>query len=150
MNINEAFPSGKFLKSDDLQGRIVKLKIASLTYEKIGTDTKLVMYFVGKDKGMVLNKTNARTIAEVYGDDTDNWVGGDINVFSMKVDFQGRMVDGLRVKIPPRAAPARQAPPQHGHPAGAALAQSAPPPPAMTGGYADIMDDEIPFAPEWR
>ena len=144
MNINEAFPSGKFLKSDDLQGRIVKLKIASLTYEKIGTDNKLVMYFVGKEKGMVLNKTNARTIADAYGNDTDNWTGGEINVFSMKVDFQGKLVDGLRVNIPPRQNSAPQQRPINVMP-NARPPQQVNPQPAMAGGNDDPFEDEIPF-----
>lgn len=101
MNINEAFPS-KYLKSADLQGHVLKVKIASVGYEQIGDDTKIVMYFQDKKKGMVLNKTNARTIADQYGDEMDNWIGGDIELFAMKVDMQGRMVDGLRVRVPPR------------------------------------------------
>lgn len=129
MNINEQFPS-KFLKASDLQGAMVKVKIRDVTVEEIGTDRKLIMYFDGKDKGMVLNKTNARTIGDVYGDDTDGWVGAPIEIFSMKVDFQGRMVDGLRVRVPPKKAPVRtapQAPPDDGR------------------AYAGELDDEIPF-----
>jgi hypothetical protein len=105
VNINDEFPS-KYLKSGDLQGAAVKVKISNVTSEDIGGDRKLIMHFENRTKGMVLNKTNARTIADVYGDDTDNWIGGLIEVFAMKVDFQGRMVDGLRVRVP-RQAPAR-------------------------------------------
>lgn len=154
MDINAAFPSN-YLKSADLQGRVAKLKISDVRSEMIGSDQKLVMFFQGKERGMVLNKTNARTIADVYGNDTDQWQGGEIEVFSMKVDFQGRMVDGLRVRVPP---PPRQAAPR---PAGSPnVMQNARPPQqapqrqpepelAMAGGD-DPFEDEIPFAPEWR
>lgn len=145
MNINEAFPS-KYIKSADLQGRVAKLKIGSIGYEQIGNDNKLVMYFQGKEKGMVLNKTNARTIADQFGDDTDNWTGADIEVFSMKVDMQGRMVDGLRVRVPP---PPRQAAPQQSRAPvvpNARQAQQQPQPVMADAGFEpDPFDDEIPF-----
>lgn len=99
MNINEQFPS-KYLKSTDLRGEVVTVKIKDVIVEEIGTDRKMVMYFVGKDKGMVANKTNAHAIGEAYGEDTDQWIGQPIEIFSMKVEFNGRMVDGLRVRVP--------------------------------------------------
>jgi hypothetical protein len=136
VNINEEFPS-KYLKSSDLQGSVANVKIDRVTVEQIGDDRKLVMYFVGKSKGMVLNKTNARTIGDVYGEDTDEWIEKPIEVFSMKVDFQGRMVDGLRIRVP---APRKQA-----------IAPNARERAAATVGRGeDPLDDEIPFAPEWR
>lgn len=144
MNISEAFPS-KYLKSADLQGRVAKLKIASIGYEQIGTDNRIVMYFQGKERGMVLNKTNARTIADQFGDDTDQWIGGEIELFSMKVDMQGRMVDGLRVRVPPPRPAAPPATTTRIMP----NARQVPPQPAMAGGE-DPFDDDIPFAPEWR
>ena len=138
VNINDEFPS-KYLKSGDLQGAAVKVKISNVTSEDIGGDRKLIMHFDNRTKGMVLNKTNARTVADVYGDDTDNWIGAVIEVFAMKVDFQGRMVDGLRVRIP-RQAPARA----QIAPNAAARAQQPMPPVAA---YDDGFDDsaEIPF-----
>ena len=138
VNINEEFPS-KYLKSGDLQGAAVKVKISNVTSEDIGGDRKLIMHFDNRTKGMVLNKTNARTIADVYGDDTDNWIGAVIEVFAMKVDFQGRMVDGLRVRIP-RQAPARA----QIAPNAAARAQQ---PTMANNSYADLNDDldEVPF-----
>jgi hypothetical protein len=35
----------------------------------------MVVYFQGKQKGLVTNKTNANNIAALYGDDTDDWIG---------------------------------------------------------------------------
>lgn len=99
VNINDEFPS-KYLKSADLAGSVQRVQIDRVVVEQIGDDRKLIMYFVGKQKGMVLNKTNARTIGDIYGEDTDEWIEKAIEIFSMKVDFQGRMVDGLRIRIP--------------------------------------------------
>ncbi len=156
MNINEQFPS-LYLKSSDLAGQMVKVQISDVKSEEIGTDRKMIMYFVGKQKGMVLNKTNAKTLAEQFGDETDNWIGAQIEIFSMKVDYQGRMVDGLRVRIPPQprkaasngnspvTTPARFVPNSRDD----ARLQQTPPPREDVGG-GDAMDDEIPFAAEWR
>ena len=136
VNINDAFPS-KYLKSADLQGAMVKVKIKDVLIEEIGSDRKLVMYFVGKDKGMVANKTNSMTIGEVYGDDTDAWIGQTIELFSMKVEFNGRMVDGLRVRVPRQRAASTNIAPN-------ARDRAEPPPPADDG-YRGDDDQEIPF-----
>ena len=142
-NINEAFPS-KFLKASDLQGRTVTVVIERVEFEPVGQDRQMkpVVYFEGKDKGMVLNKTNAMTIAQMFGPETDNWNGGTIEVFPAFVDYQGKQVQGLRVRMPvqqqaPAARPAA-APPRQPAPADAG------------GGYDNGFDDDIPFAPEWR
>jgi hypothetical protein len=106
MKISEAFPS-KFVQASDLNGREVRLTIASLSFEKMTDQSdKLCVYFRGTDKGLILNKTNASTIAEMYGDDTDSWIGKQITIFPTKVDFQGKRVDAIRVTfIQPPIAP---------------------------------------------
>ena len=63
MNINDAFPS-KYLKASDLQGRNHSVTIANVVTEDIGKgEEKLIIYFQGHKKGMVLNKTNANNLA---------------------------------------------------------------------------------------
>lgn len=110
MDINSAFAT-KYLKASDLQGRDVTVKMGRVEQEKVGDDMKLILYFQGKEKGMVLNKTNANAIADVYGGETEDWYGKPIMLFEQMVDFQGKRVPGLRVRAPRRdAAPARQAP----------------------------------------
>jgi len=141
MDINNSFPSN-YYKAADLQNKTVKLTIRTVIEEKMGSDIRPVLYFQGKDKGMVLNKTNAMTIAQMFGPETDNWNGGTIEVFPAFVDYQGKQVQGLRVRMPvqqqaPAARPAA-APPRQPAPADAG------------GGYDNGFDDDIPFAPEWR
>jgi hypothetical protein len=130
MKVSEAFPS-KYLRAADLQGKNVSVVILSAEYEQIGDDNKIVIYFQGKEKGLVLNKTNANNIATVYGDDTDDWTGGDLILFPAMVDFQGRTVEAVRVRVPPRKA--------------AAKSPAAPPPAHGNGEPPAHMDDEIPF-----
>jgi arabinogalactan endo-1,4-beta-galactosidase len=100
-NINEAFPSN-YVKAADLKGRQLTVKMDRVEYEMIGDDKKLILYFVGKDKGMVLNKTNANNIATIYGDETDDWRDQEIVLFEAMVDFQGKTVPAIRVKAPVR------------------------------------------------
>ena len=111
MKISAAFPS-KYLRAADLEGRQVTVEIANVELEEVGTgeEPKPVLYFQGKAKGVVLNKTNAHTLSAVYGDDTDYWIGQGVTLFSAHVDFQGRLVEAIRVKIPPRKIEKKIAP----------------------------------------
>ncbi len=97
MNINEVFPS-KYLKASDLQGKKITVTISHVEMDDIGDGTKPVLYFAGKDKGLVLNKTNAAVIAHQHSPETDGWKGKEIKLYSAPVSFKGQMVDGLRVE----------------------------------------------------
>lgn len=99
MNINDSFPSN-WLKAGDLKGRAVDVTISHVIEEDIGDGTKPVLYMEGKDKGIVLNKTNASMIASSYGDMTEGWEGMPLTVFPDKTSFQGKIVDCIRVRVP--------------------------------------------------
>lgn len=146
-NINTLYPSN-YLKAADLNGATARVTIRNVVVEKIGTDTKPVLYFQGKEKGMVLNKTNANTIAMLFGPETDGWSGGQIEIFSAYVDFQGRQVEALRVRAPQRVTPPRNGArqPQQQHPQYDNGFDDTPPqgqPVKQT--LAQELDDEIPF-----
>lgn len=99
MKISDEFPS-QYLKASDLGGREVRVTMANVEREKIGTDTKLILYFKGKEKGLVLNKTNAYAIGDGYGEDTEDWYDQPLILFSIKTEYQGKVVDGLRCRVP--------------------------------------------------
>lgn len=99
MRMSEEFPS-KYLKAADLQNRDVKVAMSHVEREKIGDDFKPVLYFKGKEKGVVLNKTNAGTIVDAYGDDTDDWGDQELILFSVMVDFQGKVAPAIRCRVP--------------------------------------------------
>jgi hypothetical protein len=99
MRISAAFPSD-YLKATDLDGRNVKVAMSHVEMKDIGGDHKPILFFVGKEKGLVLNKTNANNIALAYGDDTDDWNGKEIVLFEAMVDFQGKTVPSIRVRAP--------------------------------------------------
>ena len=97
MQISSAFPSN-YVKAADLKGNNVIVVMARVEMEKIGNDEKPVLYFQGKDKGLVLNRTNSNNISLLYGDDTDDWAGREIVLFPAMVDFQGKTVEAIRVR----------------------------------------------------
>lgn len=99
MKMSEEFPS-KFLKAADLHGREVRVTMQNVEREKIGDDTKPVLYFKGKEKGVVLNKTNAGTISDAYGDDSEDWFDQPLILFSVMVDFQGKVGPAIRCRVP--------------------------------------------------
>jgi hypothetical protein len=105
MRIDGAFPSD-YLKSSDIEGQQVIYTIKSVAIEEIGQerDQRPVVYFDETDKGLVLNKTNSRTISDEYGLETDDWVGRQIALYEKMVEFSGKEVPAIRIKMP-RAKP---------------------------------------------
>jgi len=95
------YDQSRFLKADDLDGDERKFKIKNVTAEDLGGDGKLIVWFTNDKKGLILNKTNNRVLRTAFGDDTAGWKDQIIILFSMMVSMQGRMVPGLRVRIPP-------------------------------------------------
>ncbi len=97
MRVSEIFHSN-FLKADDLQNRRVPVTIESVAMEEVAGDNKPVVYFQGKDRPLVLNKTNAQVIEEIAKtDQMDDWAGTKIVLYPTRVDFQGRRVPAIRV-----------------------------------------------------
>lgn len=136
MNINDAFPSN-YLKASDLGETQPVVTIDRVEVEPVGRgrEMKPVIYFAGKQKGMVLNKTNSKKIAEIAGSpDTDDWHGVAVKLFATEVDFQGETVEAIRVKNP-KANGARPA----------SRPVVPPPPPVEELPSYDITDDDIPF-----
>jgi hypothetical protein len=97
-NINALFPT-KYIKAADLNGQDAPLQIAGLTMEEVDEgEQKPVVRFVNHPQGLVLNKTNALVIAEMYGDDYDRWSGRTITLYATKCDMAGKRVDCIRVR----------------------------------------------------
>jgi len=98
MNLDQMYPS-KWLKAGDLQGQTIPVVIMRVVMEDVGDEAgKPVAYFQGKEKGLVLNKTNAMSIGLVHGQDTDGWTGKTIELFPAVVMFQGQNVPCIRVR----------------------------------------------------
>ncbi|MCG3208593.1 MAG: hypothetical protein FOGNACKC_02204 [Anaerolineae bacterium] len=65
----------KYLKASDLQGRTAKVTIEKVTVEDFydresrETQQQAVLRFVGKTKGLVINKTRLAQLIELFGTD---------------------------------------------------------------------------------
>ena len=113
MRVSQAFPSN-YLKSEDLMGRDHTVTMSHVAMEDIGqSDHKPVLYFQGKQKGLVLNKTNANNIASQYGDETDMWAGRPITIFPSQTEYQGKTVPCIRIRLA-GTMPTQQAPINNG------------------------------------
>jgi hypothetical protein len=106
MKVDEMFPS-KYLKASDAEsGPIVTMK--NCTWETLKNrdeedEEKPVLYFEEYEKGLVLNRTNAKTIQNLYGDDTAEWAGKRVQLTAVDVDAFGQVQRALRIspKKPP-------------------------------------------------
>ena len=112
------YDKSKYLRAEDLKQE-KKFRIKAVTeevFEQTAASRRrnLCCWFTNDDRGLVLNKTNNRTLRGAFGDDTANWIGKVIVVFPMMADFRGKMTPALRVRIPPpkRQAAAPQQPQQ--------------------------------------
>ena len=145
MNIKTAF--GSYLKSEDIGPHRPIVVMSHVAMEMVSTgdekEKKAVLYFAGKDRGLILNKTNADTIISLTGTaETDQWSGQPIRLYvDPTVRFGGKLVSAIRIMsattngpVPslPQFAPPPQSPPRPSYPA-----------PAEYGLSAD--DEDCPF-----
>ena len=96
--LSQLYPS-KWLTAADLPEEGIIVTIVDVTIEKM-TDgvEKPVLHFSEVEKGLVCNKTNAKAIEKMYGDDTDDWTDERISLFPTYTDFGGEQVECIRVK----------------------------------------------------
>ncbi len=106
--------------------------IASVSREQLGTDMKVVARFVGQTKAAIINPTNGKILAAMFGDDSEMWIGQTITLCTIDT----RRPDGTPCRgLSVRSAPAMPAPqPTNGQhlapPAPAAPSPAAPSPAA--------------------
>jgi hypothetical protein len=100
MKASDIFP-GKYLKAADLGTAEPIVTIERVAMEELGDETKAVVYFKDKTKGVVLNKTNWNSIVEISGeDDCDDWAGTRIKLYVAKVEYQGKRMPAIRIDAP--------------------------------------------------
>ncbi len=106
MNVNDFYQTeSKWLKAGDLKdegGKPIKARLIIARAEVVefsnDKSKKVGIFFEGKEKGLVLNKTNAQLIAEQHGQDMDGWAGKKIAIYPTTTDFGGDRVDCIRVE----------------------------------------------------
>lgn len=116
-NINEIFPS-KYLSADDIGESkpvltIEKVELTKFKGKNGEEEIKPVIFFEGKKKAFVSNKTNGKAIAAVLGTfETDEWVGKKIRLLTVEVESFGEMGTAIRVSNKPvqTSAPVSKSP----------------------------------------
>jgi len=112
MHYKLLFPS-LFLGAEDLQGKDVTLTMRRVLVEDLQgqggqSEKKPCLFFEetrdkaekngAKEKRLVLNRTNAKTIAKLYGPEVDDWAGKQITLFPTTTQAFGDTVDCIRVR----------------------------------------------------
>jgi hypothetical protein len=100
----------KYLSVADLKDAEPRLKIGKVGVEELRdkngtTKRKYVMWFEGIEKGLVINKTNAKKLADAYGKDTSKWIGQIVQLYPEDTTF------GKGIRVRPLRKPATPAEP---------------------------------------
>lgn len=101
----KAFHDSDYLYCHDLQGKKVTLTIAQikggeLTGQGGKKAKKPLCYFRESKSGkpLALNKTNCKTIAGLYGNDTDGWIGKRVTLFPATTQFGSETHECIRIE----------------------------------------------------
>lgn len=103
MHVDLMFPS-KYLKAADLMGKDATVTISGVKADDLqmnnGTkERKYVISFVGTDKMLVLNKTNAKSIAAALNEKRAvKWTGQKITLYPTECMAFGKITDCIRVR----------------------------------------------------
>lgn len=100
---------GNWVKAEHLQGQDVTVQIESVSVEQVGDgdDKKkqIVLGFVGMEKRLGVNATNANTISALYGDEIETWSGKAITLFPTTCEMNAKTVACIRVRpVAPQGA----------------------------------------------
>lgn len=70
------------LKAADIAGKTLKVTVEGVDIVNFGKDgvqdEKPALRFIGKDKGVALNKTNTGKMIAMYGSDDESWIGKEV------------------------------------------------------------------------
>ena len=100
MNIGEMNP-GKFFNAAQVEDpkTLTIAKIEMQTFEEDGIEkSKGVAFFEEDERGVVLNVTRKEDIADLYGPETDAWIGKQITLYQGETFFSGKKIACVSVK----------------------------------------------------
>jgi hypothetical protein len=93
----------RYVQASDIgdQGKIVTivdLKIEELKGRDGTVNQKGVLYFDSGIKPLPLNNTNVAKLKELFGKETDDWIGKDIYLVVRNVEAFGKPALGIRIE----------------------------------------------------
>lgn len=114
MRRDDVFPS-KYLKAADLNGKPIVVTIEHAPLETLKSpdgkeSKKIVLYFRGAKKALPLNITNWDAVAEICGDDSDEWLGKAVELYPARTQMGGKTIDCIRIRAPQQAGASKQKP----------------------------------------
>lgn len=112
--ISKEFPS-RFLKGEEFAGKEVAVTVKDIKKELVYSrqtnkkDEVLVMYFQGKERGVVMKKERSNDLKAITGsDDTDGWIGKKVVMYTQKKKMKDGIVDVIRFKADKTAELAKE------------------------------------------
>jgi hypothetical protein len=99
MTVDQLFPS-RWLKSSDIGSNPRTATITKIDFEEVGQDRdrKAILSFQNTKKRMILNRTNAQILANLYGKEVQNWIGKRITLYCAEVQFRGTPCLAVRIR----------------------------------------------------
>ncbi len=109
-DMTNAFPS-KYINADTLSGKAHVVQISHVNFENVAPEnkrpeTKPVLYFTGREQGMVLNVTNNGALCLMLGNESDMWCNQMIELYPDTTMFGKEMVACIRIRGVTAQAPA--------------------------------------------
>lgn len=106
---NDYFPS-RWIKADDIpENKNLVLTVEDVNFEPVGQDKemRLVLHFAEREQGLVLNKTNAQMLEQLFGHNPNNAIGKRIALMAVPVTYAGKTMMGIRIspQLPKQPAP---------------------------------------------
>ena len=103
-DINKMFPT-KYLNPLDLNEKthIVTISREEMVRLPNNDEETLIIYFEGRDKGLVINQTTGRTLGLLLGRHTEGWIGKQIELYTTVVEHKGKTRPMIHVRSPRKA-----------------------------------------------
>lgn len=102
-DINDLMPKRFFNADDILSPRVLTI----IRVERVNTaakdkeaEIKAAVYFENEERGVVLNGERRDTLVDLYGRDTDNWLGQSVEIFRGETKFGGKKVGCVSFRAP--------------------------------------------------
>jgi hypothetical protein len=94
----ERFFSAASVKDADIDLTITDVKQVEIKKQDSPAEVKWTLFFDTDPRGLTLNRDRYLTMCQLFGKDTDDWIGKQIKlVFDPKVVFKGNRVGGVAI-----------------------------------------------------
>ena len=103
MKFSEMYPSNYFSKEDLTASLVLTIKqvILEAVESEEGKREKPIVYFHGNWKPFILNKTNGEILRSEFGDESDNWIDKEVELYvDHNIRFGSKRIGGIRVRVP--------------------------------------------------